>query len=245
MLAINDLKVQIDGTEILHGVNLKIPAGEIHAVMGPNGSGKSTLSNVIMGHPSYEITSGDILLDGKSILPMTTDERARAGIFLSFQYPSSIPGVTVTNLMRNVLKNIRGKEVAVREFRKELKESMSVLEMDPAFAARYVNDGFSGGEKKRNEILQMSMMKPRLAILDEIDSGLDIDALRIIADNVEKMKTSLNSMLVITHYKRLLEYLSVDKIHVFKDGRILKSGGPEIADQLEQEGYVSFEVPAS
>ena len=242
LLSIRDLKVTIEEKQILNGVDLEIPHGEIHAFMGPNGSGKSTLANVIMGHPAYTIVSGDIFFKGQSILGLSVDERARAGIFLSFQYPSTIPGVTVTNLLRNVIKNIRGAELKIRDFRIELKEAMANLEMSPDFAGRYVNDGFSGGEKKRNEILQMSMMKPGLAILDEIDSGLDIDALRVIAQNVEKMKTPDRSMLVITHYKRLLDYLSVDRIHVFKEGRVIQSGGTEIADKLEKEGYVSYEA---
>lgn len=244
MLEIRELHARIEDTEILKGVNLSIPKGELHVIMGPNGSGKSTLSNVILGHPDYTVTSGDILLDGTSILDWSTDERARRGIFLSFQYPASIPGVTVTNLLRNVLKNVRGAEVPVREFRQELKAAMKALQMDPSFAARYVNDGFSGGEKKRNEILQMRLMKPRLSILDEIDSGLDIDALRTIAEGVESARTADSSLLVITHYKRLLDYLKVDRIHVFKDGRILESGGPELADRLESEGYDGFAVPA-
>lgn len=237
LMEIKDLRVKIEDKEIIKGLNLQIPAGEIHAIMGPNGSGKSTLSYTIMGHPKYEVTSGDILFEGKSVLGTPTDERARAGLFLSFQYPTAIPGVTVTNFLRNVLKNVRGADVPVKEFRNELKSSMATLQMDNAFAARYVNDGFSGGEKKRNEILQMAMMKPKMAILDEIDSGLDIDALRIIAEGLEALRDPERSMLIITHYQRILNYLSLDRVHVFMDGRIIKSGGRDLAEKLEAEGY--------
>lgn len=237
MLEIQNLKAEIEGTPILNGVNLIIPAGEVHAIMGPNGSGKSTLSKVILGHPDYKVTGGDILFKGDSIINLPTDERARRGVFLSFQHPVEIPGITVTNLLRNVLKNVRQAEIPIRQFRTELKEAMGGLQMDQSFAARYVNDGFSGGEKKRNEILQMILMKPGLAILDEIDSGLDIDALRIIAENIEKERAADRSMLLITHYKRLLDYLTIDSIHVFKNGQIIRSGGPELAERLEQEGY--------
>ncbi len=237
LLEIKDLRVKIEDKEIIKGLNLAIPAGEIHAIMGPNGSGKSTLSYTIMGHPKYEVTSGDILFEGKSVLGMPTDERARAGLFLSFQYPTAIPGVTVTNFLRNVLKNVRGADVPVKEFRNEMKSSMATLQMDNAFAARYVNDGFSGGEKKRNEILQMAMIKPKMAILDEIDSGLDIDALRIIAEGLEAVRDPGRSMLIITHYQRILNYLSLDRVHVFMDGRIIKSGGRDLAERLEAEGY--------
>lgn len=237
ILEIKDLRVNVSGKEILKGVNLSIPKGEVHVIMGPNGSGKSTLSNVIMGHPNYEVTGGDILLEGTSILGMTTDERARHGIFLSFQSPVSIPGVTVNNFLRNMLQNIRGKEVNFKEFRSELKESMESLSMREDFAKRYVNDGFSGGERKRNEILQMKMFAPKLAILDEIDSGLDIDALRIIAENIEKLRTPERSMLLVTHYQRLLNYLTIDKVHVYKEGQVIHSGGRELAEKLEKEGY--------
>lgn len=238
ILEIKNLKAEIEGKEILKGVDLEIPAGEIHAIMGPNGSGKSTLSNVIMGHPSYKVTEGSIRFKGQEILEMPTDERARLGIFLGFQYPHAIPGVSVTNFLRNVLKNNRGgKDVPIREFRTELTDAMNSLEMDSSFAKRYVNDGFSGGEKKRHEILQMNLLKPGLAILDEIDSGLDIDALRIIAQNIEKQKSADRSMLIITHYKRILDYLSLDKVHVFAQGKILTSGAADLAEKLEAEGY--------
>ncbi|HMU82946.1 MAG TPA: Fe-S cluster assembly ATPase SufC [Leptospiraceae bacterium] len=237
LLEIKGLEASIEGKEILKGVNLSIPPGEIHAIMGPNGSGKSTLSYVLMGHPKYTITGGDILLDGKSVLAMKPDERARAGMFLCFQYPTSIPGVTMPNYLRNVLKNIRGADVPIKEFRKEVQDSMRNLSMREDFLKRYVNDGFSGGEKKRNEILQMALMKPRVAILDEVDSGLDIDALRIIAENLQAMRSPDRSMLLITHYQRILNYLTLDKVHVFAEGRIITSGGRELAERLEKEGY--------
>ena len=237
LLEIKGLEASIEGKEILKGVNLSIPPGEIHAIMGPNGSGKSTLSYVLMGHPKYTITGGDILLDGKSVLAMKPDERARAGMFLCFQYPTSIPGVTMPNYLRNVLKNIRGADVPIKEFRKEVQDSMRNLSMREDFLKRYVNDGFSGGEKKRKEILQMALMKPRVAILDEVDSGLDIDALRIIAENLQAMRSPDRSMLLITHYQRILNYLTLDKVHVFAEGRIITSGGRELAERLEKEGY--------
>ena len=237
LLEIKGLEASIEGKEILKGVNLSIPPGEIHAIMGPNGSGRSTLSYVLMGHPKYTITGGDILLDGKSVLAMKPDERARAGMFLCFQYPTSIPGVTMPNYLRNVLKNIRGADVPIKEFRKEVQDSMRNLSMREDFLKRYVNDGFSGGEKKRNEILQMALMKPRVAILDEVDSGLDIDALRIIAENLQAMRSPDRSMLLITHYQRILNYLTLDKVHVFAEGRIITSGGRELAERLEKEGY--------
>ena len=237
ILEIKDLHANVEGKEILKGVNLTIPRGEIHAIMGPNGSGKSTLSYTLMGHPKYQITGGDILLDGKSILDASTDERARRGIFLCFQYPTAIPGVTVTNFLKTVLKNVRGEDIPVKQFRKELKEGMEYLQMKEDFARRYVNDGFSGGEKKRHEILQMALMKPKLAVLDEVDSGLDIDALRIIAGGIEGLRSEDRSMLVITHYQRILDYLTLDRVHVFMDGKIQTSGGKELVEKLEKEGY--------
>ena len=237
MLEIRDLHVSVAEREILKGLNITILPGEVHAIMGPNGSGKSTLSNAIMGHPDYRVTGGDILLEGRSILSMPPDERARAGLFLCFQYPTAIPGVTVQNFLRTVLKGIRGADVPVKQFRVELKDAMSRLDMDPSFSARYVNDGFSGGEKKRHEILQMMLMQPKMALLDETDSGLDIDALRIIATGIESMRSKERSLLLITHYQRILNYLTIDHVHVFVDGRILLSGGRELAEKLEQEGY--------
>ncbi|MCE9600385.1 MAG: Fe-S cluster assembly ATPase SufC [Spirochaetia bacterium] len=237
LLEIRNLHVNVEDKEILKGVNLVLPPGEIHAIMGPNGSGKSTLSYTLMGHPRYRVTSGDILLNGESIINDKPDERARKGVFLCFQYPTSIPGVTLPNYLRTVLKNVRGQEVVIKDFRKELKETMAKLAMNEDFLKRYVNDGFSGGEKKRNEILQMALMKPRLAILDEVDSGLDIDALRIIAENLQDMRSADRSMLLITHYQRILNYLTLDRVHVFAQGRILVSGGRELAERLEKEGY--------
>jgi Fe-S cluster assembly ATP-binding protein len=230
MLELKNLRVVIgpEHKEILKGVNLKIPAGEVHVIMGPNGSGKSTLSYTIMGHPRYKVTDGDILLNGESVLNLSADERARKGIFLSFQSPVAIPGVTVNNFMRQILGSVRGAEVNFKEFRKEMKEAMESLQMNEDFAKRYVNDGFSGGERKRNEILQMSMMAPKFAVLDEIDSGLDIDALRVIATNIEKLRSPKRSMLLITHYQRLLNYLTVDAVHVYKDGQIIESAAESL-----------------
>ncbi|HMV42981.1 MAG TPA: Fe-S cluster assembly ATPase SufC [Leptospiraceae bacterium] len=237
LLKIIDLHANIQGKEILKGVNLTIQEGEVHAIMGKNGSGKSTLSNIIMGHPNYEVTKGDILFRGESILSLKTDERARKGIFLCFQYPTGIPGVTVANFLRTVLKSITGKDVSIKEFRKDLKEAMTFLQMDDSFVSRYVNDGFSGGEKKRNEILQMSLLKPKLAILDETDSGLDIDALKIVCDGINKYKSKENGILLITHYQRMLNYITPDFVHVFIDGKIVLTGGKELALKLEENGY--------
>ncbi|MBI3396455.1 MAG: Fe-S cluster assembly ATPase SufC [Spirochaetia bacterium] len=234
---IKDLHANVEGKEILKGVNLTLPPGQVHAIMGPNGSGKSTLASTIMGHPKYQITKGDILLDGKSVLDMPPHERARAGLFLSFQYPASLPGVTMPNFFRNMLKSLRQTDMPVKEFRKELKDSMAALKMNESFLARYVNEGFSGGEKKRNEILQMRLMQPKVAILDEIDSGLDIDALKTIAEGIELMRAPDRSMLVITHYTRILNYLTLDGVHVFMNGRIIKSGGRDLAKELEERGY--------
>ena len=237
LIKITNLHASIQGKEILKGVNLTINSGEIHAIMGKNGSGKSTLSNIIMGHPSYEVTQGDILFRGESILNLKTDERAKKGIFLCFQYPTGIPGVTVANFLRTVLKSITGKEVPVKEFRKELKEAMKLLQMDDSFVSRYVNDGFSGGEKKRNEILQMALLEPLLSILDETDSGLDIDALKIVCDGINRYKSADNAILLITHYQRMLNYITPNYIHVFIDGNIALTGGKELALKLEENGY--------
>ncbi|MBE7410715.1 MAG: Fe-S cluster assembly ATPase SufC [Leptospiraceae bacterium] len=237
LLNISNLSASINGKEILKGVNLKIQKGEVHAIMGKNGSGKSTLSNVLMGHPSYKVTSGDIFLNGESILSLSVDERARKGIFLSFQYPTSISGVTVVNFLRTILKSIRGKDIPVKEFRKELKEKMGLLQIDEAFITRYVNEGFSGGEKKRHEILQMNLMNPIFAILDETDSGLDIDALKIVCEGINKFHTKENAILLITHYQRMLSYVVPDYIHIFIDGKIVRTGGKELAMELEEKGY--------
>lgn len=237
ILEVKDLYARIGEKEILKGVNLSIQPGEVHAIMGKNGSGKSTLSNIILGHPNYTITSGDILLLGESILGLRPDERARKGIFLSFQYPTAIPGVTVFNFLRTMLRNYTGKEVPVKDLRINLKKEMEALGIDPSFATRYLNDGFSGGEKKRNEILQMSLLKPLLSILDETDSGLDIDALRIVCEGINRNRRPESSVLLITHYQRMLNYIVPDKVHVFVDGRIVLSGGKELALELEERGY--------
>ncbi|MCC5814839.1 MAG: Fe-S cluster assembly ATPase SufC [Leptospira sp.] len=237
ILEVKDLHASVDGVAILKGVDLIINPGEIHAIMGPNGSGKSTLSNVLMGHPSYKVESGDILFKGESILDWTTDERARKGMFLSFQYPTALPGITIPNFFRTVLKSIRGEDIPMREFKKELKDGMKELEMPEEFLKRYVNDGFSGGEKKRTEILQMSLIKPALAILDETDSGLDIDALRIVSQGITNAKSPDRSILLITHYQRMLNYVVPDFIHVFAKGRIIKTGDKDLALELEKSGY--------
>ncbi|HEX8670372.1 MAG TPA: Fe-S cluster assembly ATPase SufC [Longimicrobium sp.] len=241
LLKITNLHAEIaeDGTEILKGLDLELHAGEIHAIMGPNGSGKSTLSKVISGHPAYEVTDGDIVFKGESVLDMEPDERARAGIFLAFQYPVEIPGVSVANFMRTALNAKRGEEVDIFDFQDELEGRMGMLEMDPAFAMRSVNDGFSGGEKKRNEILQLAMLEPQLAVMDETDSGLDIDALKIVTSGINKIKDERKDMavLLITHYQRMLNYITPDRVHVMVDGRIIRSGGPELALELEERGY--------
>jgi Fe-S cluster assembly ATP-binding protein len=241
LLKIVNLHAEIaeDGTEILKGVDLELHAGEIHAIMGPNGSGKSTLSKVISGHPAYEVTDGEILFQGASVLDMEPDERARAGIFLAFQYPVEIPGVSVANFMRTALSARRGEEVDVFDFQDELEGRMGMLEMDPAFALRSVNEGFSGGEKKRNEILQLAMLDPVLAVMDETDSGLDIDALKIVTAGINKIKAERPEMavLLITHYQRMLNYITPNRVHVMVDGRIIRSGGAELALELEERGY--------
>ena len=241
LLTITNLHAEIaeDGTEILKGVDLELPEGQIHAIMGPNGSGKSTLSKVISGHPAYEVTDGEILFQGASVLDMEPDERARAGIFLAFQYPVEIPGVSVANFMRTALSAKRGEEVDVFDFQDELEARMGMLEMDPAFALRSVNEGFSGGEKKRNEILQLAMLEPVLAVMDETDSGLDIDALKIVTSGINKIKTERPDMavLLITHYQRMLNYITPDVVHVMVDGRIIRSGGADLALELEERGY--------
>ncbi len=225
--------------QILKGVDLELKAGEIHAIMGPNGSGKSTLSKVLAGHPGYEVTEGEVHFQGEDILEMEPDERSQAGIFLAFQYPVEIPGVSIANFLRTALQAHSEEELDLFDFQDLLLEKMELLEMDPAFAERPVNDGFSGGEKKRNEILQMACLQPALALMDETDSGLDIDALQIVANGVNKLKEENPEMtvLLITHYQRLLNYIKPDFVHVMFDGRIVESGGPEVALRLEQEGY--------
>ncbi|GBF41460.1 ABC transporter ATP-binding protein [Leptospira ellinghausenii] len=237
ILEIKSLHANVGDKQILRGVNLTIGAGEVHAIMGPNGSGKSTLSNVILGHPKYNVTSGDILFRGESILKLSTDERARLGLFLSFQYPTALPGVTIGNFLKSILKAHRGKELPVKEFKQELKTAMDLLEVPQSFIGRYVNDGFSGGEKKRAEILQMSLLKPVLSILDETDSGLDIDALRIVSEGINANRNPERSILLITHYQRMLNYIVPDFVHVFADGRILETGGKDLSLKLEEVGY--------
>ncbi|WP_144461455.1 Fe-S cluster assembly ATPase SufC [Siminovitchia fortis] len=238
-LTIKDLNVSIDDKEILKGVNININGGEIHAVMGPNGTGKSTLASAIMGHPRYQVTGGSIMLDGQDVLDMEVDERARAGLFSAMQYPSEISGVTNAEFLRTAINARReeGKEISLMKFIKQMDKQMELLEMDPNMAQRYLNEGFSGGEKKRNEILQLLMLKPKFAILDEIDSGLDIDALKVVSKGINEMRGSDFGCLVITHYQRLLNYITPDFVHVMMQGRIVKSGGPELAQRLEAEGY--------
>ncbi|MCF7594693.1 Fe-S cluster assembly ATPase SufC [Staphylococcus warneri] len=238
-LEIKDLHVSIDDKEILKGVNLTINTGEIHAIMGPNGTGKSTLSSAIMGHPSYEVTQGEVLLDGVSILELEVDERAKAGLFLAMQYPSEITGVTNADFMRSAInaKREEGQEINLMQFIKKLDKEMDFLDIDQDMAQRYLNEGFSGGEKKRNEILQLMMLEPKFAILDEIDSGLDIDALKVVSKGINQMRGEDFGALMITHYQRLLNYITPDKVHVMYGGKVVKSGGPELAKRLEEEGY--------
>lgn len=237
LLVIENLRVSVEGKEILKGVNLSVRKGEVHALMGPNGSGKSTLSNTLMGHPRYQITGGRILLKGEEIAVLKPHERARRGMFLAFQYPTAIPGVSVVNFLKTALKSLRGEEVSVKDFRKKLKEKMALLGMDEKFASRYVNDGFSGGEKKRCEILQMALLEPELAILDETDSGLDIDALRVVSEGINRLIGPTLGVLLITHYQRILNYIKPQFVHVLMDGRVVRSGGSELAQQLEAKGY--------
>ena len=239
VLEIKNLHVEIDGKEILKGVDLTIKQGEIHAVMGPNGTGKSTLAQAIMGHPSYEVTEGEVLVDGENILELDVDERAKAGLFLGMQYPSEISGVTNSDFLRSAINAQReeGDEINLMQFIKQLDKQMDLLEMDQDMAQRYLNEGFSGGEKKRNEILQLMMLEPKFAILDEIDSGLDIDALKVVSKGINKMRGEDFGCLIITHYQRLLNYITPDFVHVMMQGRVVKSGGEELAKRLEEEGY--------
>ncbi|HHA7033018.1 TPA: Fe-S cluster assembly ATPase SufC [Staphylococcus aureus] len=238
-LEIKDLHVSIEDKEILKGVNLTINTDEIHAIMGPNGTGKSTLSSAIMGHPSYEVTKGEVLLDGVNILELEVDERAKAGLFLAMQYPSEITGVTNADFMRSAInaKREEGQEINLMQFIKKLDKNMDFLDIDKDMAQRYLNEGFSGGEKKRNEILQLMMLEPKVAILDEIDSGLDIDALKVVSKGINQMRGENFGALMITHYQRLLNYITPDKVHVMYAGKVVKSGGPELAKRLEEEGY--------
>ena len=241
MLKIKDLKAQVEDNQILKGINLEINAGEVHAIMGPNGSGKSTLSSVIAGREDYEVTEGTIDFDGEDLLDLDPEERAHKGIFLSFQYPVEIPGVTVSNFIKTAINETRkgrGEDpMEAREMLAKMREKSALLEMDKSYLSRSLNEGFSGGEKKRNEIFQMAMLEPKLAILDETDSGLDIDALRIVANGVNKLRSKDNAVLVITHYQRLLDYITPDYVHVLYKGKIVKSGGPELAHELEERGY--------
>lgn len=248
-LEIVDLHASVDtdaGEQpILRGVDLTIAAGQTHAVMGPNGSGKSTLAYVIAGHPKYRVTQGSVTLDGQDVLQMSVDERARAGLFLAMQYPVEIPGVSVSNFLRTSVTAVRGEAPKLRLWLKEMKEAMAALSIDPAFAERSVNEGFSGGEKKRHEILQLELLKPKIAVLDETDSGLDVDALRIVSEGVNRYRESGETgTLLITHYTRILRYIHPDFVHVFVDGRIVESGGPELATKLEEEGYERFVASA-
>ncbi len=237
IFVIENLHVSVEGKEILKGVDLVIKRGEVHALMGPNGSGKSTLANAVMGHPRYQVTQGHVLFRGEEIVGMLPDKRARLGLFLAFQYPIGIPGVVMGNFLRSALKARRGEDVPVREFRKLLDETLNLLKMDPAFARRYVNEGFSGGEKKRAEVLQLAMLKPEMAVLDETDSGLDIDALKTVAEGINTLRGPELGVLLITHYQRILNYVQPDVVHVLYDGRIVKTGGPELAHELEKQGY--------
>ncbi len=255
-LVIKDLHVAVEGKEILKGVSLSVRKGEIHALMGPNGSGKSTLANTLMGHPGYEVTGGDILFKGESVLEKSPDERSRAGMFLAFQYPVAIPGLSVANFLRSALnarlapaetdgsgKVPKRKTISPREFRDLLREKMALLKVDESFAGRYLNEGFSGGEKKRAEILQMAVLRPEIAVMDETDSGLDIDALRIVSEGVNALVGPEMGVLVITHYQRILNYIKPHHVHVMLDGRISLSGGPEMALELETRGYDWVRVP--
>jgi FeS assembly ATPase SufC len=241
-LEIRDLHVSVETKEgakqILRGVDLTIESGQTHAIMGPNGSGKSTLAYSLAGHPKYEITSGTVTLDGEDVLAMSVDERAKAGLFLAMQYPVEVPGVSVSNFLRTAKTAVEGEAPSLRAWTKEVREAMERLRMDPSFAARSVNEGFSGGEKKRHEILQLELLKPKFAILDETDSGLDVDALRVVSEGVNRVLESTNvGVLLITHYTRILRYIKPDFVHVFVDGRVAEEGGPELAERLEEEGY--------
>ncbi len=241
LLEVKDLYVAVEGTNILKGLNLQVKKGEVHAIMGPNGSGKSTLAKILAGHPAYEVTKGEILYEGKDLLELDPDERAREGVFMAFQYPVEVPGVSNSQFLRlaynEKMKHIGDEELDPLEFNDLLKEKAKIVEMDPKFFKRSVNEGFSGGEKKRNEILQMAVLEPKLALLDETDSGLDIDALRIVANGVNQLKSEENAVILVTHYQRLLEYIIPDFVHVLANGKIVKEGGKELALELEEKGY--------
>lgn len=244
LLAIEDLYASAGDVEIIKGMNLTIERGQIHALMGPNGSGKSTLSYVLMGHPGYEVTAGKIMYKGEDITEWTPEERGRSGMFLGFQYPEEIPGVSVLNFLRTALSNRTGTDYTVLELRLKVAEAMTALGMDTSFADRYLNEGFSGGERKRNEVLQMTVLDPELAVLDETDSGLDIDALRTVAEGVERLHDDKRGFLIITHYQRMLDYITPDVVHVFVDGKVVDTGGPELAESIEQSGYDHYRVGA-
>jgi Fe-S cluster assembly ATP-binding protein len=237
LLQVEGLRVAVEGKEILRGVDLALYPGQVHALMGPNGSGKSTLAYALMGHPKYRVTGGRILLKGEEITTATPDERARKGLFLAFQYPVAIPGVSMLNLLRTAAKAIQGQEAPAVQLRRRLRQQASLLQMDEAFLQRYVNDGFSGGEKKRAEVFQMTVLQPAVAVLDETDSGLDIDALRVVAEAINAFASPTNAILLITHYQRILRYVRPHVVHVLVDGRIVRSGGPEVAEDLEARGY--------
>ena len=240
MLEIKNLHAEVDGTEILKGVDLTINPGEVHAIMGPNGSGKSTLANVVMGNPVYEVTKGSVFFEGEDITEEPVDNRAKLGMFLAFQYPESIPGVTIVNMLKTALTNIEETEYTTLELRLKVAEAMEQLGLSADFADRYLNEGFSGGERKRNEILQLAVLDPKLAVLDETDSGLDVDGLKVVGEGVSKLKADDKGYLVVTHYQRLLEYIKPDFVHVFVDGAIVESGGVELSEKLEKEGYESY-----
>jgi len=239
LLKIENLRASAGGTEILKGVDLTVNQGEIHALMGPNGSGKSTLANVLMGNPTFKVTGGTVTYKGEDITAAMPTDRGAAGMFLAFQHPEAIPGVSVIQFLRQALSNRTGTDLTVLELRLKVMDTMKELGMESSFADRYLNEGFSGGERKRNEVLQMAVLQPELAIMDETDSGLDIDALRTVAEGVNKLATPERGFLIITHYQRLLDYITPDVVHIFMDGRILESGGPELAERLEEEGYES------
>jgi Fe-S cluster assembly ATP-binding protein len=236
-LEIKNLHVRTEEREILHGVDLKVEKGETHALMGPNGSGKSTLANTIMGNPTYEVTEGQVLFNGEDLTEADPDERARAGLFLAFQYPATIPGVSVANFLRMAVNARLDEPMKVKDFGKFMRENVELLKIDPEFVSRYLNEGFSGGEKKRAEILQLAMLRPEIAVLDETDSGLDIDALRIVSEGVNKLRGPEMGSLIITHYTRILNYVKPDFVHILLDGRMVREGGPELADELEEKGY--------
>lgn len=242
ILKIEGLRSKAGEQEILKGIDLKINAGEIHVIMGPNGAGKSTLANVLMGHPAYEVTGGEAVFMGKDLFEMKVDERARAGLFLSFQYPQEVPGVTVENFLRTAKKEVAGIMPMLTQFNASVKEAMKTLDMDEKYLTRYLNEGFSGGEKKKNEILQMTILEPKLAILDETDSGLDVDAIRVVYEKVQSLASENNAILVITHYNKILNYIKPDFVHVLMDGKIVKSGDLSLADAIQEDGYDAFKT---